>query len=297
MPMPREFRAFRTEAEFIARFLHPLLRKLGFSVVLDYHGQEEYGKDLIFAELDRFGLIRYHAMQVRMSATIGLKAMMALVETARMAFANPFVHPQTGQPEAIGGFYIAVVGVFTPIARRHFFASLIPQQCQNVFLLDGPSLLQLDRWTSLGRAETVQSRIVGLLNELQLNQSIYDRIREPLRNVLDGKAVLPPADRLLTLCVGLYNAEPFIVHQMSLTREYVRVATRLNALLGMLVAVRDASTRYGLAEQAWEELCLLRPMTRHIHDQLERFVEQLGPVAAPENDPPQTTEKPSRRKA
>jgi len=289
MPIPSEFRAYRTEAAFTQRFLHPLLRKLGFSVVLDYHGHEELGKDLVFAEIDRFGLVRYHAMQVRMSAVVGLNAMKHLVDTARMAFANPFVHPHTGQTETISGFYVAIAGSFSPIARRHFFASLVPQQCQNVFLLDGPTLLHLDRWSSLGRAEVVQSRIAGLLNELEHNQRIHERLSKPLAELLLGKTILPPADRLLTLCVGLYNAEPFIAHQMGLAREYVLTANRVNSLLGMLVAVRHPSTRYGLADQALSELALLRPLARHIHDKVERFLEQLSPVTPQEAGPAEET--------
>ena len=33
--------------------LIPLLQRLGFSLVFNYHGRAEFGKDLIFAEVDR----------------------------------------------------------------------------------------------------------------------------------------------------------------------------------------------------------------------------------------------------
>lgn len=46
---------YQNEADFTSRFLVPLLRRLGYSVVAEYHGQREWGKDLVFGEFDRFG--------------------------------------------------------------------------------------------------------------------------------------------------------------------------------------------------------------------------------------------------
>ena len=37
---------FQNGADFTSRFLVPLLRRLGYSVVAEYHGQREFGKDL-----------------------------------------------------------------------------------------------------------------------------------------------------------------------------------------------------------------------------------------------------------
>ena len=51
MSIEAEFKAFANEAEFTSRFLVPLLRRLGYSVVDEYHGQREFGKDLVFGEI------------------------------------------------------------------------------------------------------------------------------------------------------------------------------------------------------------------------------------------------------
>jgi hypothetical protein len=55
MAIPKEFN-FVNEDDFIQRFVIPLLHRLGFSVVANYHRTHgELGKDLVFAEIDRFG--------------------------------------------------------------------------------------------------------------------------------------------------------------------------------------------------------------------------------------------------
>ena len=63
MAIPPEFRNFNDEADFTARWIIPLLHRLGFSVVVNYHGQREFGRDVVFGEIDRFGHVVYYAMQ------------------------------------------------------------------------------------------------------------------------------------------------------------------------------------------------------------------------------------------
>jgi hypothetical protein len=65
MAIPKEF-VFANENDFVQRFLIPLLHRLGFSVVANYHRTHgELGKDLVFAEIDRFGHIRYCGLQAK----------------------------------------------------------------------------------------------------------------------------------------------------------------------------------------------------------------------------------------
>ncbi len=54
MAIPPDFN-YANEDSFIQGFLIPLLQKLGFLLVVNYHGTAEFGKDLIIAEVDRFG--------------------------------------------------------------------------------------------------------------------------------------------------------------------------------------------------------------------------------------------------
>ena len=55
MAFPAEFQ-FANEDDFVQRFVIPLLQRPGFSVIANYHRSHgELGKNLVFAEIDRFG--------------------------------------------------------------------------------------------------------------------------------------------------------------------------------------------------------------------------------------------------
>lgn len=88
------YQEFTNEASFRANFIKPLLNKLGFFLVDEYHGRREFGKDFVFSELHRFGGIRHYAAQVKHERTIGLgKAGDDLLTQINQAFANPFTLP------------------------------------------------------------------------------------------------------------------------------------------------------------------------------------------------------------
>ena len=186
MPFPAEFNGIRNETQFVKNFVHPLLRKLGFAVILDYHGMEEFGKDLVFGEIDRFGMVRYHAAQAKHHRAISLRDSQDLIEVAKIAFTIPFIHPSTGQPEPISGFYVMTTGTVSLAARRNFFASLVPLFHQNVFLLDGPSLVQLDRWAGTQRALAAHERVAGVFSELDLNERLHDQMQKGLLALREG---------------------------------------------------------------------------------------------------------------
>ena len=65
MAIPNELKIFANEADFLARFIIPLLYRLGFSVVVNYHGQREFGRDLVLGEIDRFGHVLYYGLQAK----------------------------------------------------------------------------------------------------------------------------------------------------------------------------------------------------------------------------------------
>lgn len=58
----------QSESEWTQESLVPLLRKLGFLRVVYVHGVLEAGRDVIFADLDRFGLLHYYAAQVKVGS-------------------------------------------------------------------------------------------------------------------------------------------------------------------------------------------------------------------------------------
>lgn len=93
MAFPPELANFNNEESFTDSFLIPLLQRLGFSVVVNFHGTSEFGKDIIFGEIDRFGHVVYHGLQAKYVASTSLSASDELIEDAKQAFNNPFTHP------------------------------------------------------------------------------------------------------------------------------------------------------------------------------------------------------------
>src|SRR3990172_6897630 len=122
-----EFRLFGDEREFVAELLIPLLGRLGFGTVVNYHGQTESGMHLIVAEIDRFAHVRYHGIQAKYVPSIGKTAVHGLIQDATEAFAAPFNHPQTGAVHRISTFYAINAGSISEEARRLYFARLQAQ--------------------------------------------------------------------------------------------------------------------------------------------------------------------------
>ena len=283
MPIPAELRhSYRDEAHFREGFLHRLLRKLGYAIVIEYHGTDEFGKDIVFAELDRFGNVRYHALQARFTTGIGLKGAADLIECCHQAFANPFVHPATGQHETISSFYAVNGGTISNSARKHYFAALVPLYHRNVFLIDGPTLLRLDRWAATAHFEVLYDRLVGLINELELNHDISGPLGDHVERLLAYPfSAPPPVERFFTAAVGHYSAHPFIPDHPTLTREYLLAATRFNHILDALV-VATVPTHYRyLIQQANDHLTSLPALSRHIEQQAGRFLQVLSALTAP----------------
>jgi hypothetical protein len=178
MTIPADFN-YENEDDFNQRFLIPLLLRLGFSVIANFHGHSEFGKDIVFAEIDRFGHIRYNAIQSKYVASIGLNAVEELILDCKQAFAHEFRHPQTGSQERISSFYAVNGGSISEQAIQHFFATLQPCYGANVRILQAKDLLVLDRWSATkGRADELRI-LTGVLlevrfNRRQLNKVVFD---------------------------------------------------------------------------------------------------------------------------
>ncbi len=185
MAIPSEL-SYRDEDDFDQQFLIPLLRRLGFSVVANYHGHAEFGKDLVFAEIDRFGHIRYHAVQSKYLPSISLNAVEELILDCRQAFNNPFTHPQSGAVERISTFYAINAGTLSPEATQHFFQSLMPIYGGNVRLLQAKDLLVLDQWATAARHERVIDQLTGLLLEVRFNRRQIEHIAVAYQQALDS---------------------------------------------------------------------------------------------------------------
>lgn len=234
MAIPPEL-PFASEAEFIDRFLIPLLQRLGFSLIVHYHGAREFGKDIVFAEIDRFGHVRYHGLQAKFEPSIGVNSIEGLITDCKQAFANPFQHPQTGQEERISTYYAANGGSFPDTARTYFFNALLSPYGGNVRLLDGKALVELDRWATVSRIEAVAAVLNGLAIEVRYNRWLTPFLVEP-----DGVALNIagpfPLDRLRNDACSIYVSRPVLPQQISVTSvaTYWQLAAAVNRNLDFL---------------------------------------------------------------
>ncbi|QDV74164.1 restriction endonuclease [Botrimarina mediterranea] len=163
---------YGSEADFTTKYVMPLLRRRGYAVVAYYHGSDEFGKDVVFGEIDKLGHVRYCAAQIKAVSSIGLSAVAELIQDCEQAFANPFKHPQTGAEEKISAFYAINSGTFSSQARTHFYSQLRHRYGANVRMLQGEDLLAIDRATTAESLSVLSARVSGLIAEVNYNNWI-----------------------------------------------------------------------------------------------------------------------------
>jgi hypothetical protein len=176
MAIPAEFEKYPDEEAFRNNLLIPLLHRLGYSVVVNNHGTREFGRDIIFGEIDKFGHFYFHGLQAKFEGSIGLgKKIEALISDVSQAFNTPFTHPHTGEQQRISRFYVANAGSISDQAKEAFFAGLHqPSARANSRLLDGKGIIALDRWAAYNRGEFIKEQLTALLFELRYNKNVLN---------------------------------------------------------------------------------------------------------------------------
>ena len=139
MAIPAELAYDGPQKEFQFRdsFIMPLLVRLGFGIVVNYHGTREFGRDVIFGDLDRFGHVVYYGMQIKYEPSVSLSGSHELIQDAEQATNNPFRHPHTGREEFISCFYVANAGDISDAARENFFNTVARRGIRDSRLLSG----------------------------------------------------------------------------------------------------------------------------------------------------------------
>ena len=170
MSIPKSF-SFSNEADFTQNLLVPMLERLGFLAVMNYHGVREFGKDFIFGETDKFGHHIYHGLQAKYVDSISQREAHDLIRDANEAFACPFRHPSKGTQERISTFYVVNGGSIADNARELFYEKLIPTYGPNVRLYDGNEIIALERRATLACARNIARNLPVLLSELTQNRA------------------------------------------------------------------------------------------------------------------------------
>lgn len=217
MPIPPELKRFSNEADLVQNFLVPLLGRLGFTIVVPYHGKQEFGKDLVIGEIDRFNHVRYHGVQAKHVESISQGEIHSLIQDCDEAFSVDFTHPQTGQAQKISSFYAINSGSCSDQAKELYFKSLRPKHGDNVRLLEGRDLVSLDRSVMISRVESARELLLGLLHEVVFNENVLAAIEPRLKSIAegDGHHVAYPLQRVRHVALASYLVRPYLGNRVS----------------------------------------------------------------------------------
>jgi len=194
------------EEQYTKKTIIPLLKYMGFIEVLYNHGTEEFGKDVLFAEFDRFGNKKYHAAQIKVGNIAGgnNKGIYDLVDHITKAFEVPFLDMVTKRNQNIADFFIFTNGEFVGNAKDIILQNArLKPYIHRVYFYDG----QLTTELSKSNIKEIKELLTSQLNELKRNIQIAETIETLLKDV--GMDV-----------VGLYlinNLPPLINKLLSLT--------------------------------------------------------------------------------
>lgn len=107
------------ENKFTVEVLLPLFRNMGFMDVRYNHGKREFGKDVTFSTIDKFGIRRNYGVQVKAGDVSGeagsdLDKIIAQIEDA---FSISYIDTTSKEERYISDLIIAVSGRFTENAK------------------------------------------------------------------------------------------------------------------------------------------------------------------------------------
>lgn len=107
------------EIKFTVEVLLPLFRNMGFIDVKYNHGKREFGKDVTFSEIDKFGVRRNYGVQAKagnLSGEAGSE-IDKIIGQINDAFSMPFVDTTSREKRYISDLIIAISGRFTDNAK------------------------------------------------------------------------------------------------------------------------------------------------------------------------------------
>ena len=284
MAIPKELE-YQNEDDFVQRFLIPLLQKLGFSVVANYHGKSEFGKDLIFAEVDRFGNVRYHALQAKYQPSVSLNDSHDLVRDCEQAYSTPFKHPQTGADGRISTFYAVNAGSISDQAKEHYFNSLRPKYGDNALVLQAKDLLVLDRWATASQRNSVVDLLSGLLIEINYNESeVIESITDTLKAASAASTVWPTI-RFRADATSAYLRQPFMADQIGsrTVLDYWHQAMSFNKAFDIIAFANwKMSQKKPVFDSAIKHIVGIRHSGDTLRENIKSILESLSPMSLSE---------------
>jgi hypothetical protein len=149
------------ESDWSKKVLMPLLHRLGFIRVEYTHGPSEHGRDLVFAEFDRFGLLRFYGAQVKMgslNASDGGSDLRDLLAQLHTAWEQKYRDAATGTEHRMSGVYLIASGKITPVARERLYE----KTGQWLHLIDSDQLAVVEHASSVTVSTVERQNVIGM---------------------------------------------------------------------------------------------------------------------------------------
>lgn len=132
----------RNENEFVVGVLLPLFRSMGFIDVKYNHGKREFGKDVTFSEIDKFGVRQNYGAQVKAGDLSGeagseIDKIIAQIDDA---FKIPYIDTTSREKRFISDLIIAISGRFTNNAEDKIIEKV---HQRNIYFLSKDKIQEL----------------------------------------------------------------------------------------------------------------------------------------------------------
>ncbi len=130
------------EKKFAIELLLPLFRNMGFVDVKYNHGKREFGKDVTFSEIDKFGVRRNYGVQAKAGDLSGeagaeIDQIIAQIEDA---FSMSYVNTTSREKRYISDLIVAITGRFTDNAKDKIIEKV---NRRNLYFLDIDKIQEL----------------------------------------------------------------------------------------------------------------------------------------------------------
>lgn len=104
------------ETEWVTEHLAPAFRRLGFLRIDVTQGAHEYGRDLVIADIDRFGLLRHYGVQVKLN--LRTAEVSGVLDQIARGHDVGYVDPVVGHEVTVSGMYLVVRDTLAPTVRK-----------------------------------------------------------------------------------------------------------------------------------------------------------------------------------
>jgi hypothetical protein len=179
------------EQGFREEFIKPLLVQMGFVGISNKHGSQEFGKDYVFSEVDRFGHFRHMAVQAKHEKKIDQGPKVdGLISQVRQCFNSSYTLPSAPLDRRhVAAVYVFNTGEITPNAERQIIDSLPREQGSNTHFFSGPQLEILSNTLGRRQNENIRERLQAFRTQLALNVKIWMSVREEATNVEEAQII------------------------------------------------------------------------------------------------------------